>query len=174
MIEHALIAISGISLTDDKMKTIVMADSAAEIRKKDGLLIEYDLLIWKLAIQASQGRIPEGTDISRRMFLTKLPNMSRLKFQTNALKISTLWAEKPCTLSMTTQHLNIPQREVFTFFSAAKTLDLIEYSNLYSEPEFRIGGVKKYIQEQTFKKENMLGRIMKKIGLKRKVDLYAL
>jgi len=175
--KRSLCALSGVPLTNVRMSMSILTNSYDAICKFNGLLISYDFMIWKLAVRASQGRIPEGTDLSRQMSLIEQPNISRLRLTSDALKIAALWVEQPCTLSMTAQMLGIPQREVFSFFSAVTALDLIGRSDLYVEPEFRIGGMDEG-RRKALKKENMFNKIKSKIrslsGFKSEVDLYEL
>ena len=161
--ERSLFALSSIPITRENIKILMLSDSSDEICKEDGLLFDYDPFMWKLATRASQGRIPEGTDLNRHMYLGKMPNIPKPKLSANALKIASLWAEEPCTLSMTAQTLDIPQREVFIFLSAAWALDLLKFSNLYIEPEFRIGGMDKYIKKQALKKDGLFKKMLRKV-----------
>ncbi|NOX42135.1 MAG: hypothetical protein GXP19_00125 [Gammaproteobacteria bacterium] len=178
MSERSLFAISSIPIAKENMTISVLTDSYDSICKEDGLLLDYDHFMWKLAIRASRGRVPEGTDLSRQIYLGQWPNIPKSNLTPNSLKIATLWAEEPRTLSMTAQMLSIPQRDVFIFLSAAKALDLIKYSNLYVDPEFRIGGMEKHIKIQALKKESVYSKMMKKIrsipGFKSKMDAYTL
>jgi len=174
MSERSLFAISGVPLTQENVATTILDESYNEICNQEGLLIDYDLLLWKLTIRASRGRVPEGTDLSRQMCLEQLPNIPRLVLTPHARKIATLWSEEPSTLSMTAQTLKVPQREVFTFFSAARALDLIEYSYVYEEPEFQIGGMNAHLRKQATQKESIFGKIVSKIrslpGIKNEFD----
>ena len=52
------------------------------------------------------------------------PNFTRLIVTPYALKISALWIAQPHSLLTTAQVLNIPQRYVFAFYSAAHALKL--------------------------------------------------
>jgi hypothetical protein len=94
--------------------------------KLDGGSHAYPMaaLFWKVALWASRGRIPEGTSLSQPIYLRRWPNFTRLDVTPYALAITALWAEQPRSLIDTASHLQIPQRYVFAFYSAAKSLQL--------------------------------------------------
>ncbi len=161
--ERSLFALSSVPIIRENITISVLSDSHDDICKEEGLLFDYDPFMWKLATRASRGRIPEGTDLSRHMYLGKMPNIPKPKLSATALKIASLWAEEPCTLLMTSQTLDIPQRDVFTFLSAAWALDLLKFSSLYIEPEFRIGGMDKYIKKQALKKDSLFKKMIRKV-----------
>jgi hypothetical protein len=82
-------------------------------------------LFWKVALWASRGRLPMGTSLSQPIYLRHWPNFTRLEVTPYALAIAALWAEQPRSLIDTAKHLQIPQRYVFAFYSAAKSLQLV-------------------------------------------------
>ncbi|MEJ2452962.1 MAG: hypothetical protein P8103_02235 [Candidatus Thiodiazotropha sp.] len=81
-------------------------------------------LFWKVALWASRGRLPMGTSLSQPIYLCRWPNFTRLEVTPYALAIAALWSEQPRSLIDTANHLRIPQRYVFAFYSAAKSLQL--------------------------------------------------
>lgn len=93
----------------------------------DEKALSYSLptLFWKVALWASRGRLPEGTSLTQPIYLRRWPNFTRLVITPYALAIAALWAEQPRSLLDTARHLNIPQRYVFAFYSAAKSLQLV-------------------------------------------------
>ena len=80
--------------------------------------------LWQLALWASRGRLPAGTDLAQPIYLRRWPNFTRLVVTPYALAIAALWAEQPRSLIDTARTLNIPQRYVFAFYSAAKAIQL--------------------------------------------------
>ncbi len=92
----------------------------------DDSALDYSLpcLFWKAALWASRGRLPEGTHLRQPIYLRRWPNFTRLEVTPHALAIAALWAEQPRSLIDTARHLQIPQRYVFAFYSAAKSLQL--------------------------------------------------
>ncbi|MEJ2591564.1 MAG: hypothetical protein P8178_09235 [Candidatus Thiodiazotropha sp.] len=80
---------------------------------------------WKLALWASRGRLPADTSLTQPIYLRRWPNFTRLTVTPYALAIAALWAEQPRSLLDTAQRLGIPQRYVFAFYSAARSLQLV-------------------------------------------------
>jgi hypothetical protein len=87
---------------------------------------EYSLyaFIWQSALWASRGRLPEGTSLTQPIYLRRWPNFSRLVVTPHALAITALWTRQPRSVIDTATSLNIPQRYVFAFYSAAKAVQL--------------------------------------------------
>ena len=80
--------------------------------------------LWRVALWTARGRLPKGTDLYKDVILIHWPNFTRLIVTPYALKISALWIAQPHSLLATTQVLNIPQRYVFAFYSAAHAIKL--------------------------------------------------
>ncbi|MES9830683.1 MAG: hypothetical protein ABW139_00425 [Candidatus Thiodiazotropha sp. DIVDIV] len=87
---------------------------------------EYSLyaFIWQLSLWASRGRLPAGTSLTQPIYLRRWPNFSRLVVTPYALAITALWTKHPRSLIDTAVSLNIPQRYVFAFYSAANAVQL--------------------------------------------------
>ncbi len=83
-----------------------------------------DHLLWKMSLWTARGRIPQETDLNRPIVLLHWPNFTRLVVTPYALQIAALWVEKPLSLLETVRVLNIPQRYVFSFYSAASALGI--------------------------------------------------
>jgi len=81
-------------------------------------------LIWRLALLASRGRVPKGTDLEAPVILSGWPNLTRLVVPPHALRIAALWSQGPRSLLETAAVLEIPQRYVFAFYSATMALGL--------------------------------------------------
>ncbi|RLW63829.1 MAG: hypothetical protein B6D73_13600 [gamma proteobacterium symbiont of Stewartia floridana] len=87
---------------------------------------EYSVyaFIWQLALWASRGRLPSGTNLNQPIYLRRWPNFSRLVVTPHALAIAALWSRNPRSLIDTANSLGISQRYVFAFYSAAHALQL--------------------------------------------------
>jgi len=83
-----------------------------------------DQFLWKTAILTSHGRVPIGTDVHAPVILSRWPNFTRLMITPHALQITALWADTPCSLLETADLLQIPQRYVFSLYSAMVALNL--------------------------------------------------
>jgi len=80
--------------------------------------------LWRVARYTSYGRLPLGTDITSSAYLAHWPNFTRLPANDNAMRIAALLVEKPRPLPLVAKVLNIPLREVFSFYSAAHALGM--------------------------------------------------
>lgn len=83
-----------------------------------------DRFLWQTAIWTSHGRLPADTPLDMPIVLLRWPNFTRLPVTPRALQITALWIEHPYSLLETARILSIPQRYVFTFYSAAHSLHL--------------------------------------------------
>jgi hypothetical protein len=102
--------------------------SETEIQQRlatDKLMAQsLDSFLWKMALWTSRGKIPKGADLSRNIVLLHWPNFTRLILTPHAMEISALWIAQPQSLLDTAKLLEIPQRYVFSFFSAACAIKL--------------------------------------------------
>lgn len=87
--------------------------------------IEYkkdEEFIWNATIQASKGRIPKEVSIASTVIMKTWPNFARLQVFRYAVQICALWSNYNLSLFETAKQLEIPQRYVFTLFSAMNAL----------------------------------------------------
>ncbi|MES9944518.1 MAG: hypothetical protein ABW080_06150 [Candidatus Thiodiazotropha sp.] len=132
MIEQHQIRIAGeerrlrshCTLPDTTLKVSLRKFDGAGDTSEDALTYALPTLFWKVALWASRGRLPEGTSLTQPIFLRRWPNFTRLEVTPYAFAIAALWAEQPRSLLDTARHLQIPQRYVFAFYSAARSLQL--------------------------------------------------
>ncbi|MCU7817200.1 MAG: hypothetical protein KZQ89_16075 [Candidatus Thiodiazotropha sp. (ex Lucinoma kastoroae)] len=100
---------------------ILEVDEASPIGARE---FPIQAFLWQLALWASRGRLPHGTDLSQPIYLRRWPNFTRLVMTPYALPIAALWVEQPRSLMDTAETLDIPQRYVFAFYSAAHAIQL--------------------------------------------------
>ncbi|MCU7864920.1 MAG: hypothetical protein KZQ92_13185 [Candidatus Thiodiazotropha sp. (ex Lucinoma borealis)] len=100
---------------------ILEVDEASPIGARE---FPIQAFLWQLALWASRGRLPHGTDLFQPIYLRRWPNFTRLVMTPYALAIAALWAEQPRSLIDTAETLDIPQRYVFAFYSAAHAIQL--------------------------------------------------
>ncbi len=106
---------------------LLSPNQAKEYIKNSSIPFYHDCLdsfLWKTAILTSHGRIPVGTDIHAPVVLSRWANFSRLMITPHALQITALWADAPYSLIETATLLQIPQRYVFSLYSAMVALNL--------------------------------------------------
>lgn len=92
--------------------------------KASGECVAYQAFLWKLALWAARGRLPQGTPLDTPVYLRHWPNLTRLELTPSALAIAALWAREPHTLRRSLELLGIPQRWVFAFYSATHAVGL--------------------------------------------------
>ncbi len=125
-----------------------------------------DQFRWKLAIWAAHGRIPIGTALETPIILLHWPNLTRLLLTPYALQIAALWIERPFSLIDTAKHLNIPQKYVFTFYSAVHTLGLAfpERRGEQREKDERYDITPENIFDEHKHKRNLFKRILSRLS----------
>lgn len=87
--------------------------------------VDLEALIWELALGASGGRVPEGTEPDGPCALQDWPNFTRLAPTPGAMSIAALWTRQVITLEETARTLQVPLKEVCSFYSAAHAVGLI-------------------------------------------------
>lgn len=80
--------------------------------------------LWKLSLWTSRGRLPVGISLNILVYIQAWPNFTRLTEIPNALRIVAGWLPKPQTILKMTENLQIPQRNIFSFFTATYVLGL--------------------------------------------------
>jgi len=106
---------------------LLSPNQAKEYLKNSSTPFYHDCLdefLWKTAILTSHGRVPMGTDLHSPVILSRWANFSRLMITPHALQITALWADSPYSLIETAALLQIPQRYVFSLYSAMVALNL--------------------------------------------------
>jgi len=124
MQERHLRSLAALPVDDGKLTASILdigPDSAlAKSDPQSGL----DALLWRLTLIACRGRFPVGTDPHAPVVLKHWPNLTRLQSFPHAVRIANLWAHESVSLLETAKILDIPQRYVFTFYSAANMTGL--------------------------------------------------
>lgn len=94
--------------------------------KKEAKLKPWDIdaFLWKVTLWSSRGRIPKDVNIKTPVYLKAWPNLTRFESIPHGIRIAALMQQGPARLTDIAKRLNIPQRYVFSFFAAAKTLNL--------------------------------------------------
>ncbi len=92
-------------------------------------LFPAQVFIWKLTLLTARGRVPEGTDLMKPVFLKHWPNMTRLDPIPHGLRIAALWSKQPRSLLGMFAVLGIPFDHILNLYSAAKTIGLAGQAN---------------------------------------------
>lgn len=89
-------------------------------------LLDMEAFIWVISLLTSQGRLNRNVDANQKVALKHWPNMTRLEQFPHVMRIAALWHQRPGTAFEIATALDIPQRYVFAFYTAANTLNLFE------------------------------------------------
>ena len=97
--------------------------SVQEVRKKGRPL---DELLWQCAWKMSNGRLLPGCRRDDVIKLSRWPNLTRVSSSAHSMKIAALLSASPTSLVLASQILNVDEKEVFQFYSAARYAGLVE------------------------------------------------
>lgn len=93
---------------------------------RDSQLHDLEAFMWVASLLTAQGRLSRNVDVNQRTALKHWPNMTRLEQFPQIMRIAALWNQRPATPPEIAKALGIPQRYVFSFCTAASTLNLFE------------------------------------------------
>lgn len=135
--------------------------------------IPFERFHWEVTLWTSRGRIPEKTPLHIPLRLKHWPNFTRLLETPHAMRLAALWTQQPRSLAHTCEFLEIPQRYVFAFFSAAHAANLVEWVPDQQESgtpmigaehrhvlDRRAAGKPKPVQPSGSERRGLLGRIL--------------
>ena len=100
---------------------LLMADTPADKVK----LVPIERFLWDLTVKTARGRVPEGTSLDELYVVQHWPNLPRLAHSQNAMRISAFWINQPQSINHIVEKLNIPQKDVLTYFSAARSIGIL-------------------------------------------------
>ncbi len=123
-------------------------------------LLTPDALLWKTALWASRGRVPVGTRLTDPVYLRQWPNMPRLYVFPHSLRIAALLIKEPYSLVDVARVLDIPQRNVFAFYSAAFAIGLVGPATRAVDTMFEPAEVKEH------RRRGLLSRLLGRLHLK--------
>ncbi|MEY2654381.1 MAG: hypothetical protein RLZZ524_1409 [Pseudomonadota bacterium] len=111
----------------ERIKTLALnrhEQAALQLREGENWQ-PLDRLLWRAGLLQAQGRLPQGVDLKRPVYLKQWPNLTRVQRTPHAMRVAALWATRGAGLVETAELLKIPQRHVFAFYSAALAADLV-------------------------------------------------
>jgi len=128
--------LSSLKIKDDLLQCLCAYTFSAdsfELKLEPDLLLDMDDpstvtkegMLWKIAVWTYCGKLPQDTRLQERVYLRHWPNLTRLLELPDAMRISALLADQPMLLVRAAEALGIPQRHVFTYYSAAYTIGLM-------------------------------------------------
>ena len=114
-----------------KVQGLSAAEQARAMAKLEQFkeMIPLEVLLWKLAVWTSRGRLPTGTDPDARFYLRCWPNFTRLMVIPHAVRIAAFWVREPMPPVFVADALGVAPADVFTFYYAAKIIGLAGVAN---------------------------------------------
>lgn len=103
---------------------VIGHDELISQSRDDCFCYSLDAILWKMALWAARGRVPAGTSFTHPVMLGSWPNLTRLQVFPHATHIAAFLLRQPRSLLNIVETLNIPQRYVFSFYSAANAIGL--------------------------------------------------
>ncbi|EIJ42468.1 hypothetical protein BegalDRAFT_1589 [Beggiatoa alba B18LD] len=168
MLANESIILFGQNFTESKLRTMTLMPLSNTTRLKITPIAQEELkklishqhfnrqsiesFLWKITLWTARGRLPTGTDLQKAVSLTHWPNFTRLELTPHAMEIAALWTSRAYPLLTTAQLLNIRQRYVFAFYSAATTLKLTTQEKLQESIRDE--------QEQSYEKRGLFQRVL--------------
>lgn len=128
--------------------------------KKDAHLSAFDIdtFTWKTTLWSSRGRVPDTTDLQTPVYLSHWPNLTRLAPIPQATRIAALMVKEPAKLDDVAKKLQVPQRYVFGFYSAANALGLAGMTRRQVDTTFETRSAAKPTQSRSILSK-LLGRL---------------
>jgi len=83
-----------------------------------------DALVWKVALWTARGRLPKDTALNEPVYLRHWPDLNTLLVTPDAMRIAALWLNQPIDLMTLAAQLDVPQRHVFSFYTACAAIGL--------------------------------------------------
>ncbi len=103
--------------------------STTDLAELENRLQKYsssvERLIWTSSLLTARGRLSRSSDIGQTLILTHWPNLTRVESIPHVMRIAASWHQQPGTLFEVAQRLDIPQRYVAAFHTAASALGLL-------------------------------------------------
>jgi hypothetical protein len=146
-----VVTMSAADVRFELLDTDPAADAASTVTR--------DSLMWKVTLWTARGRIPKNTPLDEPVYLRHWPDLNSLLVTPDAMRIAALWLNHPISLQSLAAHLSVPQRHVFSFYSACAAIGLAgparrASDTLVDAPSISTPGMR-----------NLIGRLCDKLGL---------
>lgn len=120
----------------------------------------HEDLLWNVAVWGARGRLPKGCDPYRPTRLRVWPDFTHCFSPPHALRIAALWVEKNASPIDIATELKIPQRYVFTFYTAAHFAGLFERRG---DPQLTDPRRNRRVRSEKSLHSSMLERMLRKL-----------
>ncbi len=98
----------------------------SSIRQQNSQSVNANSFVWDTCIRTSKGRLPESTSLVKPVGMRLWPNFSQLIIFRHAIPIAAVWSRQRISLIETANLLKIPQRYVFSLYTAMHALGYVE------------------------------------------------
>lgn len=115
---------------------------------------DLESILWTVTLLASHGRLNRDVSIGQRWLLKHWPNLTRVESIPQVMRIAAAWQQRPGTVFEVAKWLDIPQRYVFAFFTAASVLGLMAMDE---------GKVEYQEKEAPKKNRGLFSRLLKRL-----------
>ncbi len=129
------------------------------INKEVELAHSFEAFTWTTSLLTARGRLPEGTDIKKRVALKYWPDLTRIETIPHVMQIAAVFYKHPGSLRDLPTWLGIEQRYIFSFYNAALSLKLIELDHKQVSLVARKNNALKKTQNRGF-----FSRLLKRIN----------
>lgn len=102
------------------------SDSIDWSRRDDPRIHTADDVIARLSMATSRGRVPAGTSLTQPVSLKEWPNLTRMPYPPDSMRLNSLWHVQPTSLMETAKVLSLPYHVVFSCYSALRAMDIID------------------------------------------------
>lgn len=107
------------------VKSTKLSDADFEILSKGQLIIPLESILWSAALYGSQGQLIDGHSADVPVQMKAWPNLSRLEFEPEHMKLASLMTSYPFTLKQLADKAKVPWEKVANFYNAAFATGLI-------------------------------------------------
>lgn len=97
-----------------------------QVADAGGSVMDGEAFVWVASLLTARGRLARDVDTARKVALKHWPNLTRLEQFPHIMRIAALWSQRPASPLEIARALNVPQRYVFAFYTAADALGLFE------------------------------------------------
>jgi hypothetical protein len=107
------------------LKNTKLSVSDFETLAKGQLIISLSHILWSTALYGSHGQLIEGHFPNVPVQLKKWPNLPRLEFDPDHIKLASVMTRQPLTLVEIEQKTQLPWGTIVGFYNAACATDLV-------------------------------------------------
>lgn len=90
---------------------------------------QMDSCLWQFAIWTSQGRLPNDLNVNQPISLHSWPNITRLAYIPDAMRLSAFLTKSPVSLPMTYKMIRVELTDLLNFISACHVTNLIRMTS---------------------------------------------